>query len=113
MDELELKLQASSFHDIIICACDTIEDSVESAVELFTPTLLSSAECMRKSITIGGSELSRYPRWYDQECRLAKREARKALETFRKIKSIVADDMYSRCRNSYKILVREKKSDYH
>ncbi|RUM93187.1 MAG: hypothetical protein DSZ28_08770, partial [Thiothrix sp.] len=112
VEEVKVELQGSSFSLKLARASDMIDSNIDSALQLFSESMLDSVECMRKKICVGGSDKRECPEWFDLECRSAKSKAQKALRKFRKTKTVTDKDTYIDCRNSYKVLVRTKKKEY-
>jgi len=111
--DVKIRLQTPEFSTAIQQARELIGTDVDSALQMFVETLHFHAECMQREIRVGACKKRTRAKWYDSECHLAKRNAKKALSLFRKTGTVDAKDQYVRLRNIYKGFIREKKNDYH
>ena len=102
--------KASGFKEHIEKASDKMKECIDTSIQMFTHVLLSTASCMKKTVTVGSSPEHRSP-WFDAECRQMKKEVRKCLRHFRKSKDPEDYSVYGRKRKAYKQLVRKKKND--
>jgi len=106
-------IQGSAFTETLHQAFITIDTSVESALELFNQCIMSSAECMRKFLIVSDPvEKRTRSAWFDYDCRVAKQEARRALNRYRYTKHATDKEPFLTCRKRYKSLIREKKRTF-
>ena len=112
LNEMLKIAQSTDFGSSLSYAYETIDTCVDSALQIFNQTLIRSADCMRHNIKLGRPVKRRNSEWYDQDCRAAKRKAKKALVNFRKTKLDNDKELYIQCRSTYKVLIREKKREY-
>ena len=112
-EEVLANIRSDSFKASLDRASSILNLCIDSSVRLFTLTLLQTANIMRRSYSRTHQINDNHSRWYDIECRLAKRKSKNALLTFNKSLSPTAKSIYVQYRNSYKKLLREKKNIYH
>ena len=86
-------------------ATDQIDVDVNASLLLFTQCLLRASECMKKKVFPANS--SKRPGWFDEECKLAKKECRKHLREYRKTRKSI----YCICSDK-RLLVLSKSDTY-
>ena len=111
IEEVKAKVAEPEFRRSIGQACEMIDVSEDTALSVFTSTLNSASSCMRKSFKVGGTKATSRAEWFDEECRKAKRDARRTLNKFRKTNAQIDKDEYIKSRNSYKTIIRDKKKE--
>ena len=89
-----------------------LETSVESALRKFNDSVLHAAECMRRTIWFNTGTERDTNKWFDRECVTKKRDARRALNSFKRTESDVDKQIYRQKRAEYKSTVKEKKQQY-
>ena len=95
-----------------------VDHDIESSLTNFTNLLTEAGDCMRKTSRTGGSTRP-FCRWYDAECRHLKRDANRALSSYkrsRKEKDPISHEQrkrdYTIKRSLYQTKIREKKKVY-
>jgi hypothetical protein len=87
-----------------------IEEDINEAIQVFNDSLKSAAQCMSKMCGTCNTKKGR--KWYDQDCRLKKRECRRRLRYFRQERNEQTRKCYVDSRKCYKQLVKLKKENY-
>lgn len=90
-------------------AFNSIEGNVNAAVSLFNDVVKSAAECMVKKCNISG--IKKEP-WFDNECKIAKRESRCKLRVYRRRKTSVDLHEYLEKKKVYTTLRKLKRRAY-
>ena len=90
-------------------AYNQINENTDNAISLFVKCLNEASQCMVK--TCNQREVNSAP-WYDLECRKEKKECKKLLRLFRKVRSEQNRKEYVKKRNSYKKMLKMKKSQH-
>ena len=93
-------------------ACDSIADDMNLALEKFVNLLLDAGQCMKQTVCFGGSGRRASQRWFDPECREAKREVRRLLLRFRRSRTVESRNIYFTERAQYNNLIKNKKRSY-
>ena len=109
--EVVQNLQCDEVKSNLRQATEMIDCNIDKALDFFTQTLHSVAQCMQCTVKTG-MRVRSCPRWFDLDCQLAKRDARKALTYSRNSGLAVDRKHYVILRNQYKTLIREKKETY-
>jgi exonuclease III len=92
-------------------ASDTIDFCVDSALDKFVSVIVSAAQCMRRTIYVGGRVTGRN-KWFDLECRHAKRKVQRALNKYTRTNRAAEKTSYLQLRSEYQKLIKEKKKMY-
>ena len=106
------KLESAEFDNHLRTIFNTLDTSVDLALQKLTEVLYWSADNMEREVKVGAFAPRSSSPWFDQECRKSKRSANSALKAFRKLKSPQYKATYLEARRSYKSLIREKKKQY-
>ena len=116
-DETKLPLfheaiKSTLFQSAIVQATALLHDSVDAAVDCFNSGLLSAAACMKRKIYVG----PRQSKWYDMECKTAKRNTRKWWRLFRRSRCEQGRashrHRYVESRKTYRFVVNAKRVAY-
>ena len=89
-----------------------LETSIESALRTFNDSVFHAAECLRRTIWFNTGTERGTNKWFDRKCVTKKRDARRALNRFKKTKSDVDKQIHRQKRAEYKLTVKEKKQQY-
>lgn len=109
-DEFKQALNSEQFANGLSHALDTIDVCTDSALDMFTENLLKAAECMRRKVRPNNTVPTN--RWYDRQCIMKKRAARKALNAYCASRNNQDKLVYRQLRSEYKRLLQEKKRNY-
>ena len=112
LQEVKANLEATAFYETLGNASDLLTTDIDSALNTFVQMLLSSASCMMKTFFTRRTGSDDGFKWFDLECRLARRKVRDALWQFRKHGLEACRDLYVTYRSEYKRLIRLKKSEH-
>lgn len=104
-------LSSKQFTDSLARAMNSVEECIDTSLEIFTSALIDAATCMKKTHFIGKKVHDKSP-WFDDECQVLKRNTRKALRLFRRTKNLTDNIAYQTLRKQYKHLIRTKKAAY-
>ena len=100
------------FESAVAEATGLLHQSVDEAVERFNTGLLQASECMRKRVYVG----PRQSRWFDAECRVAKRNTRRNWRHFRRASCEESRSrsrlLYVECRKQYRLVMKNKQQTY-
>jgi len=108
----EEALKGIQFESSIAEATVLLYESVDSAVDCFTSGLIQAADCMKRRIYIGPKQ----SKWFDMECKAAKRNTRKWWRLFRRAKCEQSKNahrlQYVECRKVYRFTLKTKRVIY-
>lgn len=93
-------------------AYEALDSDVDLALNMFTETLLDAGECMKQTIWFNTGTERNTNKWFDRECLMKKREARRALNKFQRSGSDDDGAAYKEKRSEYKSLITEKKKQF-
>ena len=94
-------------HERLLYVTQLIDVDVNKALDMFNDILRKAAKCMKKRIFVTNYR-RRNTEWFDQECRLERKNIRKLLRRFRK--TLNHDrNAYCEARREYKNLFCRKK----
>jgi hypothetical protein len=91
-------------------AASLLNEDVDAALNSFVKCMKSAAQCMSKPC--GGKQNGVTNKWFDEECRKAKKVCNRMLRVFRKVRSENTRKDFVESRNKYKQLLRQKKREY-
>ena len=99
-------------------AGDEIDVDIDTALSSFMNIILEGSVCMNKKVYFNNNRKNSKP-WFDSNCRMAKREANKALRKYRrtrshsnKFKQAEAYTVYSQLKSSYEKVKKDKRKEY-
>ena len=93
-------------------AINCIDTCVNTALNKFTENILQAGSCMKRTVWFNTDFARDTHRWFDSECLMKKRDAKRALNSFRRTGSDADKVVYSQKRAEYKSTIREKKKTY-
>lgn len=99
-------------HERLLYVTQLIDVDVNKALDMFNDILRKAAECMKKRIFVTNHS-RRNTEWFDQECRLERKNVRKLLRRFRKTLNHDDRNAYCKARREYKNLLCRKKKMFH
>lgn len=103
---------STQFESAIAEATALLHMSVDSAFDSFTRGLMQASSCMKRRVYVG----PRQSKWFDAECRVAKREMRRWWRQFRQSTNTSTGTAhrlkYVESRRIYRILLKNKKRIY-
>ena len=106
------RLMTREFENQIEKANEAIDSSVDTALSFCNQALSWCAESMRKEVRTGRIANKPGSKWFDDDCRSAKRLATKSLRNFKKHGTSKAKATYLEVRNKYKSIIKEKKRSH-
>lgn len=106
------QLRTRALQEDIARATQLTDHDIDSALSVFTESVLTASKCMMKTIKFK----TRKPRerknlWFDDQCRTMKAEAVQLLKTFRKSLLDSDKNKYLDKRKEYQTLIRRKKAE--
>lgn len=110
-EEFKEAIKSADFTEKLNTAFDKIDTCADSAINLFTENILGAADCMRRRVRIN-TDTAPTNKWYDRECIVKKRAARKALDKYSKTRNEFDKTAYRQLRSEYKQIIQEKKKKH-
>ena len=105
-------IRGEMFQNIITQAKDLLTRSVDEDVNCLDSGLLEAAACMKRNIYEGPKS----SKWFDVECKAARKETRKWWREFRRSKCEESKSrnrlLYVECRKSFRILLKQKRQSH-
>ena len=91
-------------------AVAAIDVDVNAALQMFNDCIKSAADCMKKRVCVDGKR--KVSEFFDYECKVYRKNVRKALKIFRRTLSDLDRIHFSKLRREYKQLLIRKKKQY-
>ena len=92
-------------------ASRVVDSDVEAAVSKFTETMCNATSCMKRTVRIGRRSRTTN-KWFDEECRVLKREAKQMLNRYARSRTLENKQRYKEKRTHYQKVLKEKKKEY-
>ena len=102
------------FKEKLTEASSLLNQSVESAIKLFTDNLLRATDVMKRSVSFDNIKDRVTNQWFDRECKVKKREIRHALLECKKTNGEEGQHIYvkTKKKSQYKCTVAEEKNNH-
>ena len=105
-------VRGEMFQNVITQAKDVLSCSVNEAVNCLNNGLLEAAACMKRRVSKG----LKSSKWFDVECKVARRQTRKWWRKFRHSKCEESKRknrlLYVNCRKSFRSPLKQKRQKY-
>lgn len=111
-EEFRAAIRSQESVDSLMEAHELLETDPEAALQRFCEVVQKAGECMKRDVNFGKTTKRDTKRWYDKDCLLKKREARRALHKLQRNTSQETKSDYKQKRNEYKALMKDKRKLY-
>ena len=103
-------MRSNEIQNKLKIALDHLENHVEDALCKFVECLTSAGSCMVKKCY--NNKKAMKAKWFDEDCRQAKKESRSKLKVFRSTRSDKDRKEYVEARKRYRYLLKAKKQSF-
>jgi hypothetical protein len=101
------KFKSEDCQNLLKNATALLENDVNGALNVFVKCMKDASSCMYRNVK--EKKVNIKSRWFDEECREAKKESRQKLKIFRKTRLDEDRIVYVQARKKYRLLIKHKK----
>ena len=109
-------VNSKKYRELVDEASRELDVNVNQALDTFASILLKAGENMKKKVWFNTRPQHNTNKWFNRECVEKKREARRALNKFRRAKhgltKLRLEAEYKIKRNEYKVHIKEERKNY-